>query len=127
MCIRDRDVIELLEMLNNCFQGSNRTVAGLYKSVEHITDGLNALKTNKKCSLLFTECNDKIFDLGLEVLKHPKLKKVPTRIGGTTDIHVYCQSCEEYYRQVVDTAVGGLQNRILKQIGVKKQLSLSIN
>lgn len=126
--VMGRDVIELLEILNKCFQGEKRTIAGLYKSVEHIIDGLNGLRTNEKFSSVFKQCNDKISELGLEELKLPRQKKVPKRIGGTTDSHVYHQSCEEYYRQqyfeVIDTAVAGLQNRILNQPGVKKQVLL---
>lgn len=125
--VMGRDVIELLEILNKCFQGKKRTVAGLYKSVEHTIDGLNILRMNEKFSSLFKECSDKISELDLEELQLPRQKKVPKRIGLTTDSHVY-QSCEEYYRQeyfeIIDTAVAGLQNRILNQPGVKKQVLL---
>ena len=50
------DVIDLLEILNKCFQVNNRIVAKLYKSAEYIIDGLNALETNEKFSSVFKEC-----------------------------------------------------------------------
>ena len=48
-----QDIPELLETLNNCFEVNNRTVAGLYKSVEHTIDVLNVLRGNEKSTFAF--------------------------------------------------------------------------
>ena len=52
-----------------CIRDSNRTVAVLHKSGEHVIDGLNVLRMNEKFSSVFKKYNGKISELSLEELK----------------------------------------------------------
>ena len=95
-------------------------MAGFYKSVEQIIDGLNALRTNEKFSSVIKECNDQISNLDLEELKKEKCQK--ELVEQLTNIYIVSHVIYKNTVKVIDTAVAGLQNQILNQSGVKEQV-----
>lgn len=70
-------------------------MAGLCDAVQHISDGLENLRTNDKFSCLYLECKDKISELGLEDLKLPRKKRAPRRMSEGSEEHEHASPEEQ--------------------------------